>query len=234
YTTPGLEAEPRRPPPRFPHVGEPGWSTVRRTYEVRATMLAALENVLDVPHTAFLHGGLFRTAKQEREIEVVVRRFGDRAEAEFLGEPRPKGLVGRILAPGGGVVTHFDRFLLPSLAQVEYRLGGQSDVVATTAMTPVDAFTTRFHSVVTFRLPLPGWLVAPFVAPVGAAIFRQDARILRLVTDNVARFGGERFATTELDVLGPQIWRLLRQAERGEHPPPGDVPEHEHRVRMRL
>jgi phenylpropionate dioxygenase-like ring-hydroxylating dioxygenase large terminal subunit len=235
FSTPG--AEPARPPPCFPHVDEPGWSTVRRTYEVRATMLAAIENVLDVPHTAFLHGGLFRTAKKEREIEVVVRRYGDRAEAEFLGEPRPKGLAARLLAPGGGVVTHFDRFLLPSLAQVEYRLGPRSHLVATTAMTPLDAFRTRFHSVVTFRLPLPGWLVAPFVAPVAAAIFRQDARILRLVTDNVQRFGGERFATTELDVLGPQIWRLLKQAERGEVPPPEAPearPEHEHRVRMRL
>lgn len=235
YTTSG--GEPVRSPPRFPHAGEPGFTTVRRVYDVRATMLAALENVLDVPHTAFLHGGLFRTAKQEREIEVVVRRFGDRAEAEFLGEPRPKGLAARLLAPGGGVVTHFDRFLLPSLAQVEYRLGEASQLVVTTAMTPLDAFRTRFHSVVTFRLPLPGWLVAPFVAPVGAAIFRQDARILRLVTDNVQRFGGERFATTELDVLGPQIWRLLRQAERGEVAAPqarGARPEHEHVVRMRL
>jgi phenylpropionate dioxygenase-like ring-hydroxylating dioxygenase large terminal subunit len=232
YSTPGVE--PRRAPPRFPHVDDPGYSTVRRSYEVRSTMLAALENVLDVPHTAYLHGGLFRTSHKEREIDVVIRRYGDRAEAEFLGEPRPKGLAARLLAPGGGVVTHVDRFLLPSLAQVEYRLGGASHLVVTTAMTPLDAFRTRLHSVVTFRLPLPGWLVAPLVAPVAAQIFRQDARMLRLLTDNVERFGGERFATTEIDVLGPQIWRLLKQAERGEDRPSGDLPEHEHRVRMRL
>jgi hypothetical protein len=50
----------------------------------------------------------------------------------------------------------------------------------------------------------------------------------------VERFGGERFATTEVDVLGPHVARLLRAAERGEVRPAGDVPEHEHRVRMRL
>jgi HAMP domain-containing protein len=50
----------------------------------------------------------------------------------------------------------------------------------------------------------------------------------------VARFGGERFASTEIDVLGPQIERLLGRADRGEAPAGGDAPEHEHQVRLRL
>jgi hypothetical protein len=33
---------------------------------------------------------------------------------------------------------------------------------------------------------------------------------------NIDRFGGERFASTDLDLLGAAIWRLLRQAERAE------------------
>jgi hypothetical protein len=131
-------------------------------------------------------------------------------------------------------VSHVDRFVLPSIAQVEYRLGEASHLVVTTAMTPVEDFRTRLFSAVTFRLPVPGWLVRPFLTPVGKHIFRQDARMLTLQTENVRRFGGERFATTEVDVLGPQIWRLLRQAARGETPVAGDAPEHVHHVRMRL
>jgi phenylpropionate dioxygenase-like ring-hydroxylating dioxygenase large terminal subunit len=225
--------EPAAPPPRFPLVDAPGYTTVRRELLVRSTLYRALENVLDVPHTAFLHRGLFRTGGAARDVEVVVRRFSDRCEAEFLGEPRPTGLAARLLAPRGGVVTHVDRFLLPSIAQVEYRLG-ESHVVVTTAMTPVDAERTWLFSAATFRLPLPGWLVASVLSPIAARILRQDAWMLGLQTDNVARFGGERFASTELDVLGPQIQRLLREAERGEIPAARDAPEHEHRVRMRL
>jgi phenylpropionate dioxygenase-like ring-hydroxylating dioxygenase large terminal subunit len=226
--------EPRHPPPRFPHLGDPGYTTVLRDLEVRSTLYRALENVLDVPHTAFLHRGLFRTSGAAREIEVVVRRYADRCEAEFIGEPRPTGLAARLLAPGGGVVTHVDRFILPSIAQVEYRLGTASHVVVTTAMAPVDEVRTRLFSAVTFRLPLPGWLVRPILTPIGTRILKQDAWMLALQTDNVERFGGERFASTEVDVLGPQIARLLKAAERGGLPPHGDVPEHEHRVRMRL
>lgn len=227
-------AEPTGPPPRFPHLGERGYTTVVRELEVRATLYRALENVLDVPHTGFLHRGLFRTGSAARDVEVVVRRWADRCEAEFVGEPRPPGLLGRALAPGGGVVTHFDRFLLPSLAQVEYRLGDRSHVVVTTAMTPVDDLRTRLFSVATFRLPLPGWLVAPVLGPVAGRVLAQDARMLALQTDVVQRFGGERFASTEIDVLGPHVLRLLREAERGEARAPGGAPEHEHRVRMRL
>lgn len=233
--------KPERPPFRFPCLDDRRYTTARREFQVTATMHAVLENTLDVPHTAFLHGGLFRTAKKENEIEVVVRRYADRVEAEFIGEPRPKGLAGRLLAPGGGVVVHFDRFLLPSIAQVEYRLGEDSHLIVTTAVTPVSDFETRLFAVVTFRLPVPGWLVRPFVTPIATHIFRQDARILTLQVINTQRFGGERFASTEIDVLGPQIWRLLKEAERsgaGGPAPAGapgtPEPEHEHRLRMRV
>ena len=227
-------AEPRGGPFRFPHLGEKGYTSVRRELDVEATLLAALENVLDVPHTAFLHGGLFRTDEKDREVEVLVRRWADRCEAEFLGEPRPKGIAARLLAPGGGVVEHVDRFLLPSIAQVEYRLGEASHLVVTTAMTPLAERRTRLFSVATFRVPIPGWLVRAVLEPVAGRILRQDARMLRLQSENVRRFGAERFASTELDVLGPQIARLLRQAERGEAAAPAGAPEHQHRARMRL
>jgi phenylpropionate dioxygenase-like ring-hydroxylating dioxygenase large terminal subunit len=228
-------APPGGPRP-LPHLGAARYTTVLNELAVRASLFRAVENVLDVPHTAFLHGGLFRTAGAAREIDVVVRRWSDRCEAEYVGERRPGGVFGRLLAPRGGVVRHFDRFLLPCIAEVEYRLGETSHLVATTAATPVDGEHTRLFSAVTFRLPVPGAAVAPLLAPIARRILRQDAWMLALQSETVARFGGERFATTEADVLGPQIARLLRRAEQGGAAPAaaGEPPEHEHRVRMRL
>src|SRR5437763_1203972 len=120
----------------------PPYSTVRRHVRFEAGLHAALENTLDVPHTAFLHGGLFRGGREPVEIDVVVRSRQDGVEAEYVGEPRPQGLAGRILAPQGGVVAHVDRFLLPSIAQVEYRLG-DNHLLVTSAFTPVEALTTE-------------------------------------------------------------------------------------------
>ncbi len=227
YSTPGPIHETE--PYRFPHLNEPGYTSLRYEFQVDATVHAVVENALDVPHTAFLHGGLFRTAEKKNEIDVVIRRSATSAEAEYIGEPRPSGLAGRILAPGGGVVTHFDRFLLPSIAQVEYRLGAKSHIVTTSLMTPVSDFVTKVFALVTFRFPLPAWLVKPFVAPIGLHIFKQDAVVLKAQTETIQAFGGEKYTSTELDVLGHEIWRLLKQASSGEAP----APPHEHRVKMR-
>lgn len=220
--------EPANRPLSFPHLGEAGYTSLRRTYTVKASLLMTLENTLDVPHTAFLHGGLFRTAKKKNTVEVVVRRQADRAEAEFIGEPRPEGLVGKLLAPGGGVVQHVDRFLLPSTAQVEYRLEN-SYLATTSVMTPVEDFLTRVDAVITFKLPIPGALVKPFIAPIGEKIFTQDAKMLAAQTETMKRFGGEKWTSSELDVLGAQIWKLLKQAAGNEAPP---SEPYEHRLKM--
>jgi len=228
YSTPNQA--PTHPPFSFPHLGEAPYSSVVREFHVEASVHAVVENTLDVPHTAYLHGGLFRTAQKSNVIDVVVRRHGTFAEAEFIGEPAPRGLVGRLLAPGGGVTEHTDRFLLPSIAQVEYRLGATSHLLATSALTPVTDTETRVFAVVTFKLPVPAWLVKPFVAPIATSIFAQDAVMLRRQTAQLQRFGGARYTSTELDVLGPQVTRLLKQAAAGEAPPEG---VHEHRLRMK-
>ncbi|WP_043431245.1 aromatic ring-hydroxylating oxygenase subunit alpha [Cystobacter fuscus] len=230
YSTPGVE--PSHEPYRFPLLDAPGYSTVRRTLRAGGSLHALLENTLDVPHTSFLHGGLFRTEKQRHEIDVVVRRSAHQVEAEYIGEPRPEGLVGRLLAPGGGVLQHFDRFLMPSIAQVEYRLGADSHLMVTSAMTPVDDWDTLVYAVVTFRLPLPHWLIKPFITPVALHIFKQDARILERQTETIRRFGSETFASTEVDVLGPSILRLMRQA--GREQPPGSLEVQETRLKMQV
>ncbi len=50
-------------------------------------------------------------------------------------------------------------------------------------------------------------------------------------SDAIRRFGGEQFMSTELDLLGPQIWRMMKEAESGLAP--ADVGEPgERRVRF--
>ncbi|HEY1267019.1 MAG TPA: aromatic ring-hydroxylating dioxygenase subunit alpha [Candidatus Binatia bacterium] len=195
-----------------------GYTEVRRSVEVESTMHAALENALDVPHTAFLHKGLFRGAGAKQRIRVRVTRAADRAEAEYIGEPRPEGIAGKILSPSGGVVTHFDRFILPSIAQVEYRLGEENHFVITTLCTPVEDFRTRLNAAILFRTRFPGWLVRLLIEPVARRIFKQDAAMLKHQSKTARRFGGEHYTSTEIDVLGLQIWQLLKRAERGEPP----------------
>ncbi|WP_240481164.1 Rieske 2Fe-2S domain-containing protein [Sandaracinus amylolyticus] len=216
---------PSKQPHRFALASEPGYTTVHQTVEAEGTMYSAIENALDVPHTAFLHRGLFRSESRGVTLTVKVRRSKDRVEAEYVGEPRPPGLVARILSPSGGIVTHFDRFILPSIAQVEYRIGTENHFLADTVCTPVSDFRTKLHAVVSFRSRVPGHVIAPFVKPLALRVFQQDAVVLKQQTETIKKFGGEQFASTEIDVLGKHIWRLLRAAERGDASPPEEEAE---------
>jgi phenylpropionate dioxygenase-like ring-hydroxylating dioxygenase large terminal subunit len=225
---------PAPPPLRLAHLDEAGYSAVRRHVRFHAGLHACLENALDVPHTAFLHGGLFRGGRDPVEIEVAVRDRADGIEAQYVGEPRPEGWVGRVLAPEGGVVTHVDRFLLPSIAQVEYRLG-PNHLLDTALFTPVSEYETDLHAVISFRLRLPNALIRPVITPIVNRILVQDGVVLRRQAENTRRFGGEQHASTEMDVLGQHIRKLLRQAARGEAPArDGDGHTAERRIKMRV
>ena len=214
WVYPELDSEPSSEPFALPAVGA-DYARVVREVETEGSLHATLENALDVPHTAFLHRGLFRGGKQN-EISATVRRFADRVEVQYDGEPRPTGIAGRVLSPGGGIVLHWDRFILPSIAQVEYRLGQDVHFRVTSYCTPEADFRTRMWAVVEFKTRFPARAVARLLEPFALRIFGQDAHILRAQAANIRRFGGEQYMSTELDFLGPHIWRLLKQAEAGE------------------
>ena len=213
------DVEPASDPYEIPFADQPGYLTIRQCLEMPGPLDAVAENALDVPHTAFVHAGLFRKNKDRKQIEVVVRAIDGGAEAQFIGEQRPEGLAGRILAPQGGEVFHWDRFLLPCIAQVEYRLSDRSHLIATTALTPRTPKVTDLFATVAVKAPIPNAILRTVFRPVAMRILRQDMEILRRQTEQVSRFGGEEFASTEIDVLGLRIKKLLREASNGKVSP---------------
>lgn len=210
------DVEPQSAPYRIPCADEPGYLTIRERLEMPGPLDAVAENALDVPHTAFVHAGLFRKNKDRKPIEVVIRALEGGVEAQFIGEQRPEGLAGRILAPQGGEVFHWDRFLLPCIAQVEYRLSEHSHIIATTALTPRSPTVTDMFATVAAKAPVPNVILRTVFKPVALRILRQDMEILRRQTEQVQRFGAENFASTEIDVLGLRIKKLLREAASGK------------------
>jgi phenylpropionate dioxygenase-like ring-hydroxylating dioxygenase large terminal subunit len=202
-------------PFRFRCADDRSYLVVRREVAAEGTVHGVAENALDVPHTAFLHGGLFRTDRDRKPITCVVTREADRVECEYVGEERPKGIVGRMLSPSGGQVVHFDRFYLPSVVEVEYRLGTENHVLVDAALTPVDDFHTKLFAVVALKTRVPWWIVRPLVTPIALRIFGQDAKILRRQSETMHAFGEQRFVSTPIDGLGPHILKLLLRAADG-------------------
>ncbi len=220
--------EPNDEPYAIPCADQSEYLTIRERLEMPGPLDAVAENALDVPHTAFVHAGLFRKNKDRKSIDVVVRTLEGGVEAQFIGEQRPEGLAGRILAPQGGEVFHWDRFILPCIAQVEYRLSDRSHIIATTALTPRTPTITDMFATVAAKAPIPNLILRTVFRAVAMRILRQDMEILRRQTEQVARFGAEDFASTEIDVLGLRIKKLLREAASGRPSSPQD----ERRIKM--
>ncbi len=208
--------EPDTEPFHFRLADAPGYTTVRRTLTAPADLHAVAENALDVPHTAFLHSGLFRSDADRNKITCKIVRGTDQVEAEYIGEPRPEGLAGRLLSPSGGIVTHFDRFYLPSILEVEYRIGEENHILLNGACTPIAPDETQLHAVVSVKSRVPGFLLKPIVTPVALYIFSQDVEVLRLQSESKRRTGS-RYVSTEVDLLGPHIARLLKRAIDGDN-----------------
>ncbi|MFT4627291.1 MAG: phenylpropionate dioxygenase-like ring-hydroxylating dioxygenase large terminal subunit [Myxococcota bacterium] len=207
---------PESMPFRFDYADDPQYLTVRRSLPARGSLHMVAENALDVPHTAFVHGGLFRTDRDRSPISCVIQRWHDRVECEFVGEARPSGLAGRLLSPSGGEVVHHDRFFLPGIVQVEYRIGDENHLQLNGALTPVDDFHTVMHACVSLKSRVPGWLIRPIVQPLALYIFGQDQSVLGSQTDSIHAFGSMSYASSDIDVLGPHILKLMRRAERGQ------------------
>ncbi len=210
----GAETPPSREPYRLPHLGE-GRNVGEVVFQrdIDCTMHAALENALDVPHTAFLHGGLFRQSGKGPQVRAERSDLPDGVEVRFVGEP---AAFGPLRLPGDATFDHWDRFLLPSIAQVEYRIGDAVRIVNSILHLPLSATRTRAWFVLRFRSPLPAKVLGPIVRSRGKKILEQDVQMLEAQTENVTRFGEERYTSTDLDLLGNAIKRLIRQAERAE------------------
>lgn len=211
WVWPHLDLAPDQPPFVFPEFG-PAYTTLDIDVEADASLQQTIENALDVPHTAFLHRGLFRSGSQ-RTIHVRIVSAKDRVEAFYDDEPAPDGLLGKILAPSGGVVEHCDRFILPCIQQVEYRIGADAHVLVTGVCQPLEDRKTRMYVRIFYRTRLPDRWLGAALKPLGLRIFGQDAEILKAQRETIEAFGGERFSSTELDVLGGRILRLLRALE---------------------
>ena len=202
------EDEPRGEPYNFPYLDDDAYHAVRYDTSFDATLHATLENILDVPHTAFLHGGLFRNNQRRQRVVAHIRREGHQVEASYVGESAPRGVLGSILTPGGGKLTHVDRFILPSVAQVDYALG-EHHLLITNVLTPRSDYVTAMHTVVVLKMRHAARFLARVLMPLAQFVAKQDADILREQARVIARMGGEQFVSTDIDTLGPHILALV-------------------------
>ncbi|BAZ33259.1 putative dioxygenase Rieske iron-sulfur component [Cylindrospermum sp. NIES-4074] len=205
--------QPKSAPYTFPYINHKGYSSFSWQMECKTSLENAAENFLDATHTHFVHSALIRSNAKRQEVTVKITRQTNMVEAVYLDEKGISGLIYKLLAPGCKNVVSIGRFILPSIAQLEYSTDNNYKLFISLFITPIRENLMRAYTVVTFRWGLPNWLGRVIAQPLFLKAAQQDQEILELQSTNINLFQGEKFVFTEIDVLRPHISYLLRKSE---------------------
>ncbi len=207
------EGEPTREPFHFPHYGEQGWTTFFMQTRFHAPVDMCLENFLDVPHTIFVHPGLFRNEDQDT-VQTRVTRSGESVVVTFLDEKPMEGIGPRLVFPRGVKQKHTDRFILPSISRVDYEYGSDHKFLIVSQCTQREEFVVDVTTAITWKLPLPTLITRPFLKWYCRKVIQQDVDILEIQGAQMKEFG-RSFTHTKVDLLGRHINALRRNAAKG-------------------
>ena len=185
------------------------FSTVVWTAEAEGELLDVLENFLDATHTHYVHSGLIRRRDGDRRpVTARVRMEPGKVEARYLGEGKQTGFISRLFERER--TESVGRFLLPSIAELEYRSKRGAELLITAYLTPESDTRQRIHAVIGLRRGrAPGWLKHWLIAPFFRKALRQDLQILKRVRRSLDGSENREFRSTELDFMRPAIRRLL-------------------------
>jgi phenylpropionate dioxygenase-like ring-hydroxylating dioxygenase large terminal subunit len=202
------DSDPSTEPIDFPMFDERGWHRWVMEREFPGNAFHCVENFLDVPHTAHVHRGLFRGG-ETRDVEIDITSGRDWIQAEFVNEERMESLIGRMLVPKDESIHHTDRFQLPYITRVDYRMSEKRQYVVMSQCTPISETRTRVFTYLAYRFAPLGWIVRFGFEPVSHIILNQDVKILRQQTDDLERTGDAKFLYYETDAIARGIRRLL-------------------------
>jgi phenylpropionate dioxygenase-like ring-hydroxylating dioxygenase large terminal subunit len=202
------DSDPSTEPIDFPMFDERGWHRWVMEREFPGNAFHCVENFLDVPHTAHVHRGLFRGG-ETRDVEIDITSGRDWIQAEFVNEERMESLIGRMLVPKDESIHHTDRFQLPYITRVDYRMSEKRQYVVMSQCTPISETRTRVFTYLAYRFAPLGWIVRFGFEPVSHIILNQDVKIIRQQTDDLERTGDAKFLYYETDAIARGIRRLL-------------------------
>lgn len=177
------------------------------------TLMNIAENFLDGFHTHYVHAGLIRSEKQRQQVTAEIRRSRDRVEVVYTGEEGQNGLISRLFERKR--VSSHARFILPGIAELEYRSDKGTELVITAYLTATKGAQVKAHVLLTlkgnrFLAGLKKALLMPFFK----LALKQDRQIVEGQTQTIAAFGEEAFQSTSLDVIRAHMEDLLTNGPR--------------------
>lgn len=202
-------------PFRMPHYKDPGFVTVRLFNVFNNNVLNCAENYVDVPHTVFVHNGIFRT-QMNQEITAEVTRENGSVHVDYFGEKNNLGWFSWFLNPSKAPIIHRDSFYSPNITSVQYKFGNKEFWI-TSQCIPIDDKTTYVYTDLTFKFGFLGKLAAPIVKYQGQSVIDQDIEALNNQMKVINKYGTD-FSNSSADVIHVMIESLREAIDKNIDP----------------
>jgi phenylpropionate dioxygenase-like ring-hydroxylating dioxygenase large terminal subunit len=200
----------------MPHYGEPGWETVRLVNTFDNDVTNCAENFIDIPHTAFVHLGTFRSSRKQK-IDATIRRVAGAVHIEYRNETDNLGLFARFLNPRGARIEHRDNFFMPNVTSVEYVFNPYMRLYITSQSVPEADDRTRVYTDVTYDYGLLNKVARPFIRWHAQQIIDQDLDALADQMEVIRRYGRE-FNNTKADAIHVLVESIRDELAAGRDP----------------
>jgi phenylpropionate dioxygenase-like ring-hydroxylating dioxygenase large terminal subunit len=199
----------------MPHYAEQGWTNLRLQNRFDSNVSNCIENFIDIPHTAFVHRAIFRSARAER-LTATVSRADGAVHVCYRNERANLGTFRWFLNPRHLEIRHTDSFFAPNVSSVVYEIGEKVFIITSQAV-PVTDDETLVYTDLTYKFGLFNALAAPFVKWHGQRIIDQDIEILALQMEVIRRHGAQ-FCDTPADTIHSYVDSIREAIARGEDP----------------
>ncbi|MDJ0737798.1 MAG: aromatic ring-hydroxylating dioxygenase subunit alpha [Nostocaceae cyanobacterium] len=203
-------------PFRMPYYQQPGWETLRVINRFHNNVTNCAENFIDIPHTASVHPGIFRTPRQQK-LEMTVERRNGSVFAQYHNETSNLGWFSRFLNRKGKEIKHIDSFHMPNITSVEYDMGKHRRLFITSQSIPETEDSTLVYTDVTFNYGIWNKLAKPFVYWTAQYIINQDIKALGIQWEVIAKYGA-KFAHTPADTIHLFVESIRDRIAGGEDP----------------
>lgn len=207
---------PAQPPYQMPQYNNPRFKQIRVVNVFDNTLTNCVENFIDIPHTAYVHHGIFRKKRNEK-IKAIIKRNQGHVQIDYCNEQSNLGSFAWLLNPHQKPIFHQDNFFAPNITHVIYQLKGKWTYYITSQSVPASETQTRVYTELCYnfgwlnKLPFSQWLIKRQ----GQKIIAQDVEILAQQMQVINEFG-EQFWQTSADLIHQSVSQIIQAIITGE------------------
>ncbi|QJI43972.1 aromatic ring-hydroxylating dioxygenase subunit alpha [Pseudomonas sp. ADAK2] len=219
---------------RLPAYTEKGWQSYFMINTFEADVGSLVQNFMDVPHTVFVHEGIFRSGTG-RTMEATLACKAHSIEVTYHDDGDKIGLLNWLSNPDGEPLVHTDRFFAPNVTRCDYQWGDRSAFYIISQITPINTRQSRVYTYIAYRFRLPRWLLRtlrPFIHLYTRIVIRQDVKIIQAHREGLDNAVGFKPVNVRADAVHVGVEQMLVAVRRGEELPVGQ--RQESRIRFEL